>query len=175
MVCWVEPSAQNSIYILNNPSHKKTSRAEFLSALACAEPPRSGAEPPCSNAEAPGSMLTRLFCGWRGWYLYHTPSPPTVIFFVIHLDSKWSSISHLSLVLPTSLLKSLWFLEGFGSRECEKAREDPSPLFLCTWWSPSRLVCLLLLELGSQVASSLSVAPNPLWLSTGKFVLPFVT
>ena len=23
MVCWVEPSAQNSIYISNNPSHKK--------------------------------------------------------------------------------------------------------------------------------------------------------
>ena len=68
MVCWVEPSAQNSIYISNNPSHKKASRAEFLSALACAEPPHP-------DVEAPGSDRPDRFVGDMGG-IYTIPLRP---------------------------------------------------------------------------------------------------
>ena len=86
MVCWVEPSAQNSIYISNNPSHKKASRAEFLSALVCVEPPRS-------NVEAPGSVRPDHFVGDVG-DIYTIPlRPPTVIFSIPSFLTNRSSLS----------------------------------------------------------------------------------
>ena len=143
IVVWVEPSAQNTFPTqLISATKSQQSWNLFCSSQHGTSTPRRG-----------GSEVyqTQPFCGWHGWYLYHTPSPPTVIFSIpsFLMNRSSLSLSLPSLVLQTSLLKSLWFLEGFGSRECEKAREDHSSLFLCTWWSPSRLVCSLLLELGS--------------------------
>ena len=77
----MEPSAQNTIYISNNPSYKKASRAEFLSALACAEPPRSGAKPLRPDEEAPGSDRPDRFVGDVGGI------------YTIPLRPQWSSSS----------------------------------------------------------------------------------
>ena len=149
MVCWVEPSAQNSIFNSNNSSHKKP--AELNSYLLW----------PTWNLHTQSWNLrtqTRRLWGlsdqtilWVTWVVFIPyPFAPNghLLPHSLRLELKLS-LSHPSLVLPTLLLKSFWFLEGFGSRECEKAREDHSPPFLCTWWSPNRLVCSLLLELGS--------------------------
>jgi hypothetical protein len=85
MVCWVEPSAQNSIYISNNPSHKKPT--ELNSYLSW----------PARNLRAPTRRLRGLsdwpFYGWCGWYIYHTHSPPTVIFSIPSSLSNRSSLS----------------------------------------------------------------------------------
>ena len=80
MVCWVELSAQNYIYISNNPSHKMASRAEFLSALAYAEPLRP-------NAEAPGSNKPDRFVGDVGG-IYTIPLSPQ------RLSSSSSTCTH---------------------------------------------------------------------------------
>ena len=87
MVCWVEPSAQNSIYNLNNPSHKKL--AELNSYLLW----------PARNLHAPMQNLrdlTRRLWGltdpivlWVTWVVFIPyPFTPTVIFFLIHSDSN---------------------------------------------------------------------------------------
>ena len=80
MVCWVEPSAQNSIYISNNPSHKKP--AELNSYLLC----------PAWNLRDLTrrlyglSDLTILWVMW-GVFIPH-PFAPTVIFNLTHSDSN---------------------------------------------------------------------------------------
>ena len=61
MVCWVEPSAQNSIFNSNNFSHKKAAKLNsyllwsMRNLRAQAWNLRS-TEPPRSNMEAPGSV-----------------------------------------------------------------------------------------------------------------------
>jgi hypothetical protein len=135
MVCWVEPSAQKSQHNSNQPNHKKPAELNsFLFWLArnlrvlWAEPPRTA---------------WSIVCGSWGRYLYPLLSPHSL--FQLELKLFLSPF----LVLQHPLLKSWWLPEGFGLCELEKAREDPSPPFLCTWWIPNRLVCSLLLELGS--------------------------
>ena len=93
MVCWVEPSAQNSIYISNNTYHKKL--AELNSNLLW----------PARNLHT----LTRRLQGLSdptvlrvtmGVFISH-PSPPMVIFFP---DSFTSNRSSPSLKLSSSQL-----------------------------------------------------------------------
>jgi hypothetical protein len=142
IVDWVEPSAQNTIPNSNNPSHKKASCAEIFSVLVSAEVP--GLSPRGSAV-----CRTRPFSGQRGGINTSPLRPQRSSSSFFHSELDQSSLPLSKLGASNPLLKSLWFLEGFGSREWEAAREDHSPLFLCTWWSPSRLVCSLLLELGS--------------------------
>ena len=113
MVCWVEPSAQNTIYISNNPSHKKASWAEFLSALACAEPPRSGAEPPRPDAEALGSVWPDHFVGDGGGIYTHPFAPNGHLLPHFHSDSNWSSLS----------LSQAWFSQLPCSNLCDSLRD----------------------------------------------------
>ena len=73
MVCWVEPSAQNSIFNSNNPSHKKL--AELNSYLLWPMWNLRGAKPPRSNAEAPRSVWPDRFVGDVGG-IYTIPLRP---------------------------------------------------------------------------------------------------
>ena len=113
MVCWVEPSAQNSIYISNNPSHKKP--AEMNSYLLR----------PARNLHAPTRRLrglsdpTVLWVTWVVFIPYPFAPNGYLLPHSLRLTIEALSLSQSS-VLPTPLLKSLWFLEGFGSRGCEK-------------------------------------------------------
>ena len=79
MVCWVEPSAQNSIYISNNTSHKKP--AELNSYLLWPTQNLRGAEPPRPNVKAPGSVRPDRFVGDVGGI------------YTIPLCPQWSSSS----------------------------------------------------------------------------------
>ena len=92
MVCWVEPSAQNCIYISNNLSHKIP--AKLNSFLLW----------PVWNLRAQARNLRVLTWRLRGlsdptvlWVTVGvfilTPSPPMVIFFTHSSISKESSFS----------------------------------------------------------------------------------
>ena len=84
MVCWVEPSAQNSIYISNNPSHIKP--AELNSYLLW----------PAWNLRAPAGILRAQTWRLRGL------SDPTVLWatWVVFIPYPFAPNGHL---LPYSL------------------------------------------------------------------------
>ena len=163
----MESSAQIFIRTSNIPSHKKL--AELNS-----------------------------FLFWQAWNLHIFPevlrsvmTRPLWVTWVVFIPYPFAPNSHLlppntqtrrttlspspSFVLPTPLLKSLWFLRDLT---LESVRKLKKILLLCsralgealaTWcvcysWSlaPRRL----------DVAS---IAHNPLWLSIGKFVLPLIS
>ena len=107
MVCWVEPSAQNSIYISNNPSHKKP--AELNSYLLWP------AWNLCALARNLRVLTRRLrdptdpIILWVTWVVFipypFAPNgyllPPSLRLTIEALSLSQSS------VLPTPLLKSL--------------------------------------------------------------------
>ena len=102
MMCWVKPSAQNSIYISNNSSHKKP--AELNSYLLW----------PAQNLR----ILTWRLRGltdpiglWVTWVVFipypFAPNGHSLHSFISDEQKLSLSLSLPSLVLPTSLLKSL--------------------------------------------------------------------
>ena len=99
MVCWVEPSAQNSIYISNNPSHKKS--AELNSYLLW----------PARNLRVLTWRLRGLsdltvFVG-DGRGIYTHPFALQWSSSTSLTQTRTEALSLPSLMLPTPLLKSL--------------------------------------------------------------------
>jgi hypothetical protein len=91
------------------------------------------------------------------WYLYLTPSLPTVIFFLRHSFSKQQAFSLPSSSSPTPLLKSLWFLEGFLALESVRKLEKILLLYSCALGEALAAWC---------VRYSWSLAPR--WLAVAR-------
>jgi hypothetical protein len=133
-----------------NQVHKSTTNCQKFPATNCQQhwipicPGKRGGSAPERGGSGVCSEPTVLWV--TGGINTHSRRPQRLSSSSLRLRPDWSSLSlnSIALKLPSSKIRR--FLEGFSLWDREKAKEDHSPPFPCTWRNPSRLVCLLLLE-----------------------------